>query len=59
MNKLLLLFSQYKYIKIQRKLKIGYNRAASIVEELEKRGIIGTRGSSNKREILVDKEDIF
>lgn len=44
---------------IQRKLKIGYNRAASIVEELENRGIIGYRGSSNKREILVDKEDIF
>ena len=44
---------------IQRKLKIGYNRAASIVEELENRGIIGYRGSSSKREILVDKDDIF
>lgn len=43
---------------VQRKLKIGYNRAASIVEELEKRGIIGYRGSSNKREILVDEEDL-
>lgn len=44
---------------VQRKLKIGYNRAASIMEELESRGIIGIKGSTNKREILVDKEDYF
>ena len=44
---------------VQRKLKIGYNRAASIVEELEKRGIIGYRGSSTKREILIDEDYFF
>lgn len=44
---------------LQRKLKIGYNRAASIIEELENRGIIGFRGSSTKREILIDEKDIF
>lgn len=44
---------------LQRKLKIGYNRAASIIEELESRGIIGFRGSSTKREILIDEKDIF
>ncbi len=44
---------------VQRKLRIGYNRAASIMEELEKRGIIGMKNSTNKREILIDKEDYF
>ncbi len=43
---------------IQRKLRIGYNRAASIIEEIERRGIIGTRGSSYKKEILIDREDL-
>lgn len=43
---------------VQRKLRIGYNRAASIIEEIERRGIIGTRGSSSKKEILIDREDL-
>ncbi len=42
---------------LQRKLKIGYNRAASIIEELERRGIIGVKGSS-KKEILIDRNDL-
>ena len=42
---------------MQRKLKIGYNRAASIIEELERRGIIGVKGSS-KKEILIDRNDL-
>ena len=44
---------------LQRRLRIGYNRAANIIEELERRGIIGTRGSSNKKEILVDKNNFL
>ena len=39
---------------LQRRLKIGYNRAAEIVEELEARGVVGPpSGSGNKREILI------
>ena len=41
---------------VQRRLKIGYNRAADIIDQLEERGIIGaapTTGGAN-REILVD-----
>ena len=38
---------------IQRRLKIGYNKAANIIEELESRGIIGSGDGGRKREILV------
>ncbi len=37
---------------IQRRLKIGYNRAARIVEEMEKSGLIGPLESNGQREIL-------
>ncbi len=38
---------------VQRYLKIGYNRAATIVEEMEKQGVIGPANHVGKREILV------
>jgi len=39
---------------LQRRLKIGYNRAAEIVDQLEERGIVGPpSGSGNKRDILI------
>ena len=39
---------------IQRRLKIGYNRAADIVDTMEQRGILGPpSGSGKKREILI------
>jgi S-DNA-T family DNA segregation ATPase FtsK/SpoIIIE len=39
---------------LQRKLRIGYNRAARIVEIMEERGIVGPENGSSPREILVD-----
>ncbi|PPE04250.1 DNA translocase FtsK [Holospora curviuscula] len=38
---------------IQRQLQIGYNRAARIIEQMEKEGIISAPNHSGKREILV------
>ncbi len=37
---------------LQRRLKIGYNRAARIVEEMEERGIVGPQQGSKPREII-------
>ncbi len=38
---------------IQRQLKIGYNRAADLVDEMEKQGVISAPSHAGKREILV------
>jgi S-DNA-T family DNA segregation ATPase FtsK/SpoIIIE len=39
---------------IQRRLQIGYNRAASIMERMEKEGIVGPANHAGKRDILVE-----
>jgi S-DNA-T family DNA segregation ATPase FtsK/SpoIIIE len=41
---------------IQRRLQIGYNRAASLMERMELEGIVGQPNHSGKREILVEDE---
>ncbi len=38
---------------IQRKLAIGYNKAARLVEQMEDQGVVSTANHVGKREILV------
>ena len=39
---------------IQRHLKIGYNRAATIIEKMEDNNVISKPGRAGKREILIE-----
>ena len=41
---------------LQRKLKLGYARAARIIDELEQRGIVGPFKGSKPREVLISKQ---
>jgi len=40
--------------KLQRRLRLGYNRAARLMDELEDRGIVGPAQGNEPREILID-----
>ncbi|BDY04354.1 hypothetical protein F0521_13950 [Ferrimonas sp. YFM] len=42
---------------VQRKLKIGYNRAARLVEEMEQSGLVSPPGHNGNREVLVPARD--
>lgn len=41
---------------LQRKMGIGYNRAAKIVEMMEKRGVVGPANGSKDREVLISPQ---
>ena len=43
---------------IQRRLSVGYNKAASLVEKMEKEGIVGPSNHAGKREILIYSRDM-
>lgn len=42
---------------LQRRLRIGYTRAARIMDEIENRGIVGPSKGAEPREILIDLDD--
>ena len=42
---------------LQRRFRLGYNRAARVVDLLEERGIVGPANGSKPREVLVKLED--
>ena len=58
----LLIVLQYKNASttfLQRKLKIGYARAASLIDALEENGVIGPSEGSKPRRILMENERDF
>lgn len=44
---------------LQRRFRIGYNRAARIVDEIERRGIIGPQDGSRGRQVLMTEEEYY
>jgi len=54
--KLIVLHQQGSTSLIQRKLKLGYNRAGRIVDQLEAAGIVGPFEGSKAREVLIQDE---
>ncbi|WP_052610371.1 DNA translocase FtsK, partial [Bacteriovorax sp. BSW11_IV] len=42
---------------LQRRLRIGYNRAANLIEEMESKGVVGPAQGSKPRRVLVSGED--
>ena len=42
---------------VQRRLQIGYNRAASLIERMEQEGIISPANHAGKRQILLDQSE--
>jgi S-DNA-T family DNA segregation ATPase FtsK/SpoIIIE len=42
---------------LQRRFRIGYNRAARIIDSLEAQGIIGPADGSRPRQVLLSEEE--
>jgi len=42
---------------LQRRLKIGYARAARLIDEMEKRGVVGGYEGSKPRKVLIDRDE--
>jgi S-DNA-T family DNA segregation ATPase FtsK/SpoIIIE len=50
-------YGQVSASMLQRRLRIGFNRAARLIEEMEERGIVGPQEGSKPRQTLISKEE--
>ncbi len=55
--RIIIKYQQGSVSLLQRKLKLGYSRAARIVDQLEEAGIVGPNDGSKARIVLVDNEE--
>ncbi|VYT73149.1 cell division protein FtsK [Clostridium tertium] len=56
--KIVVEYNQASTSFLQRKLRIGFNRASRIMDDLEERGIISEKDGSRPREVLITKEEL-
>lgn len=57
--KLVIDYQQASTSFIQRKLRVGFNRASRIMDNLEEHGIISEKDGSKPRQVLVSKEEMY
>lgn len=51
-------YGQVSASMLQRRLRIGFNRAARLIEEMELRGIVGPQEGSKPRQVIMKKSEI-
>lgn len=50
-------FGQASASMLQRRLRVGFNRASRLIEEMELRGIVGPQDGSKPRQVLITKDE--
>ncbi|MEG0128743.1 MAG: DNA translocase FtsK 4TM domain-containing protein [Clostridium sp.] len=51
-------YGQASASMLQRRLRIGFNRASRLIESMEQRGIVGPQEGSKPRQVLISKDDL-